>query len=356
MKRILSAIEALNRRQKGVVLMLADAAIVPLALVLTLLTTPPPGLGLPGGAPSDGAAMVAVLMVAAGGLSQTTGLARIALSDFEIGALVRAGSFAALLTLALAALSVIGGLGLPPGVCAVFGAFYLLGAVAARMAMQRAILMIRRAAGHRVKVLIYGAGGTGRQLAAALRAHDKIEAVAFLEDNPALHGLRVAGLPVLPPVRLTELARRRGIRRVLLALPSLSRPKQLRVARRLERAGLEVMALPSFAQLVGEEALVDRLAPIKVGRLLGRASHGEAMRGGCDGYRGRSVLISGAGGSIGSELSRQVLACHPRRVVLYELSELALYNRRGGAVGPRGRDRRRDRPRARLGQRRAAGA
>ncbi len=329
MKRILSAIEALSRRQKGVVLMLADAAIVPLALVLTLLTTPPPGLALPGSALSQDAALLpalaAALMAVAGGLSQATGIARIALSDFEIGALVRAGFFAALLTLALASLLSLAGLGAAPGVCAVFGAFYLLGAVASRMAMQRTILMIRRAAGQRVKVLIYGAGATGRQLAAALRSHDKIEAVAFLDDNPALHGLRVAGLSVLPPVRLTELARSRGIRRVLLALPSLSRPKQLRVARRLERAGLEVMALPSFAQLIGEEALVDRFAPVKAGRLLGRASHGEAMRGGCDGYRGRSVLISGAGGSIGSELSRQVLACRPKRVVLYELSELALY-------------------------------
>ena len=174
-------------------------------------------------------------------------------------------------------------------------------------------------------MLIYGAGSTGRQLAAALRSHETIEVVAFVDDNAAMHGLRIAGLPVVPPVRLTELAQRRGIRRVLLALPSLSRPKQMRVARRLERAGLEVMALPSFSQLIGEEPLVERLAPVKAGRLLGRPSHGESMRGGCSGYRGRSVLISGAGGSIGSELSRQVLACRPRKLVLFELSELALY-------------------------------
>ena len=325
MKRILSAIEALNRRQKGAMLTVVDAALVPVALVLTLMTTPPPGLALPGGGLSLGLALLPVLMAMAAALSQGTGIARIALSDFEIGALVRAGFFAALLALALSALSALAALGLAPGVCAVFGVFYLSCVVASRMAMQRAILMIRRAAGRRCRVLIYGAGATGRQLAAALRSHDTIEVVAFLDDNAALHGLRVAGLAVLPPVRLTELARDRGIRRVLLALPSLSRPKQLRVARRLERAGLEVMALPSFAQLIGEEALVDRLAPVMAGRLLGRASHGEAMRGGCDGYRDRSVFISGAGGSIGSELSRQVLACRPRRLVLYELSELALY-------------------------------
>ena len=325
MKQVLSAIESLSRRQKGIVLTLGDAAIVPLALVLALLTTPPPGLAPPGGSIAPLLALTPALMLVAGALSQATGIARIPLSDFEIGALARAGFFAGCLALALGLASAVASLGFTAGICTVFGAFYLLFAVAARMVMQRAILMLRRAAGARCRVMIYGAGSTGRQLAAALRSHDTIEAVAFVDDNAALHGLRVAGLTVLPPVRLAEVARGRGVRRVLLALPSLGRPKQLRLARRLERAGLEVMALPSFAQLIGEETLVERLAPIKAGRLLRRESHGQALRGGGDGYRGRSVLISGAGGSIGSELSRQVLSCRPSRVVLYELSELALY-------------------------------
>lgn len=326
MKPMLNRIEALSRRQKGAVIMLADGGLAPLALILALLTTPPPGLVVPGGTLADGAALLLPLMLMAAGLSHVTGISRIALSEFEIGAQARTGLFALLVAVALGVVARLSSLAFTPGVCIVFGAFYLLGAVAARLAMQRAILMMRRAAGPRCRVLIYGAGSTGRQLAAALRNHEKIEVVAFVDDNAALHGLRIGGLQVLPPVRLAELAQKRRIRRVLLALPSLSRPNQMRVARRLERAGLEVMSLPSFAQLIGEEPLVDRLAPIKAGRLLGRESHDATMRGGCVAYRGRSVLISGAGGSIGSELSRQVLACRPRRVVLFELSELALYN------------------------------
>ena len=325
MTSTLHRIEALSRRQKSLVALLADAFLAPVALGLALLTTPPPGLVVPGGSLAEGAGLLPMLVLVAGWLSHATGIARTPLSDFEFGALVRTAFFAACLAGALGALARLSGLAFTPGICAVFAAFYLLGALASRLAMQHAILVMRRGSGPRCRVMIYGAGATGRQLAAALRSHDKIEVVAFVDDNPALHGLRFAGLPVLPPVRLSEVARARGIRRVLIALPSLSRPKQIRVARRLERAGLEVMALPSFAQLIGEEPLVARLAPLKAGELLGRESHGAALRGGAERYRGRSVLISGAGGSIGSELSRQVLACKPRRVVLFELSELALY-------------------------------
>ena len=321
----LHRIEALSRRQKSIVALLADALLAPVALGLALLTTPPPGLVVPGGTLADGLLLLPALAALAGWLSHASGIARTPLSDFEFGALVRLGAFAACLAAALGLVARASGLAFTPGICAVFGAFYLLGALGTRLAMQHAIVAMRRARGLRCRVLIYGAGATGRQLAAALRSHESIEVTAFVDDNPALHGLRLGGLTVLPPVRLTEVARERGVRRVLLALPSLSRPKQLRTVRELERAGLEVMALPSFAQLVGEEPLVERLAPVKAGRLLGRESHGAALKGGGDRYRGRSVLISGAGGSIGSELSRQVLACRPRRVVLFELSELALY-------------------------------
>jgi FlaA1/EpsC-like NDP-sugar epimerase len=325
MTSTLHRIEALSRRQKSIVALLADALLAPVALWLALLTTPPPGLVIPGGTLADGAALLPALMLVAAWLSHATGIARTPLSDFELGALVRTGVFAGCLAAALGMVAGLMGLAFPVGVCAVFGAFYLLAVLIARVAMQRAIVVLRRSRGPRCHVLIYGAGATGRQLAAALRSHDSIEVAAFVDDNPALHGLKIGGLTVLPPLRLTEVARERGVRRVLLALPSLSRPKQQRLVRELERAGLEVMALPSFAQLVGAEPLVERLTPVKAGRLLGRESHGAALRGGGDRYRGRSVLISGAGGSIGSELSRQVLTCRPRRVVLFELSELALY-------------------------------
>ncbi|MCB1313543.1 MAG: polysaccharide biosynthesis protein, partial [Sedimentitalea sp.] len=159
----------------------------------------------------------------------------------------------------------------------------------------------------------------------ALRPHESIDPVAFLDDNSSLQGMTLAGLPVYPPARLAEIAEARGVSRVLLAMPSLSQPKQAQIARRLQKMGLEVQALPSFAQLIGEEALIDKLTPVAPQTFLGRATCDVSLGEACDSYVGRTVLVSGAGGSIGSELCRQVLSCRPARLILYELSELALY-------------------------------
>ena len=116
------------------------------------------------------------------------------------------------------------------------------------------------------------------------------------------------------------------MRRVLLAMPSQSQPKQAQIINRLQKIGLEVQALPSFAQLIGEEALVDKLTPVAPQNFLGRPARSMELAHSADSYSGRTVLVSGAGGSIGSELCRQVLSCRPTRLVLYELSELALYS------------------------------
>ena len=173
--------------------------------------------------------------------------------------------------------------------------------------------------------IIYGAGTTGMQLASALKQHKSIEPVAFVDDNLTMQGMTVSGLRVHSPLRISEIVRARNIDRVLLAMPSLSQPKQTQIARRLQKLGLEVQALPSFAQLIGEEALVDKLRPVTPNRLLGRARLDKEMGGGAEAYLGKVVLVSGAGGSIGAELCRQVLGCRPAKIVLFELSELALY-------------------------------
>ena len=146
-----------------------------------------------------------------------------------------------------------------------------------------------------------------------------------MDDNTALHGVMLSGLQVYPPTRIAEIVEQRAIKRVLLAMPSLSPPKQAQIARRLQTMGLEVQTLPSFAQLIGEEALVDKLAVVSPHEFLGRDSRDVPLGDAFSAYVGRSVLVSGAGGSIGSELCRQVLSCRPVRLVLFELSELALY-------------------------------
>jgi len=304
-------------------LLVVDLLLIPLALMFTYTIQSLPTsaydsflLTLP---------VLPYLMLAAVGILVWLGLPKIPLNAYEHRAMGLTGVLALGLVLLSGGMDRFVGVGFPVGTHVIFGLSYFLFTVTTRLGLHQLVLTIYRRAQPRCRVLIYGAGTTGTQLASALKTHDSIDPVAFADDNTSLQGMALAGLPVFPPARIAEIVKARGIKRVLLAMPSQSQPKQAKIIQRLQKMGLEVQALPSFAQLIGEEALVDKLTPVPPQNFLGRAACDVALAEACESYEGRSVLISGAGGSIGSELCRQVLSCRPRRLVLYELSELALY-------------------------------
>ena len=314
---------SLPRKQKMYIFLVLDLAMIPASLLFTYALQALPTsaletlvLTLP---------TLPYLMLAAVALSLWMGLPHIQLNAYERHAIGLSAALAVGLAIILAGLSWLSGLVLPTGTYVMFAISYFLFLVASRSMLYQVVTNIYRRAQPRCRVLIYGAGTTGTQLAQALRTHDSIDPVAFADDNTSLQGMVLSGLPVFPPGRIADLVKERNINRVLLAMPSLSQPKQAQIARKLQKMGLEVQALPSFAQLIGQEALIDKLAPVPPHNFLGRKSRADGLGGASDSYIGRVVLVSGAGGSIGSELCRQVLACHPRRIVLYELSELALY-------------------------------
>ena len=320
---MLNLISGLTRRQKSSVFLALDLALVPLALLFTyaIQALPQPAMATlwhtwP---------ILPYLLLAAAGLSVWLGLPLIQLNAYERHAVGLTGIYALAVAGSLAVFSGLAGLGLPPGTHVIFGISYFLMLVAARAAMLYITIAIYQSAGPRCRVLIYGAGATGAQLALALKSHETIDPVAFVDDNSSLQGMMLVGLPVLAPGKIAEIVKTRAIDRVLLAMPSVSPPKQAQIARRVQMMGLDVQTLPSFAQLIGEEALIDKLAPVAPQNFLGRASRAGELGRAAGLYAGRSILVSGAGGSIGSELCRQVLTCQPKRQVLYELSELALY-------------------------------
>ena len=317
-------ISALSRRQKSFVFLAADLLLLPLALLFTLEVQP-----LPDPALSTLASLLPVLpyvMATAAVLSLWLGLPHVQLIAYERHAAAQSALLAGVSALALALLAAAFGPALAPGTHVVFAICYFLFMVVARAAMLQVVLAVYRRARPRCRVLIYGAGNTGTQLAQALKAHDGIDPVGFADDNSSLQGLSLVGLPVIAPSRIAEIVQARQISRVLLAMPSQGQPRQAQITRRLQKLGLEVQALPSFAQLIGEEALVDKLTPVAPQAFLGRAARDVPLQEAAGSYQGKTVLVSGAGGSIGSELCRQVLACRPARLVLFELSELALYN------------------------------
>jgi FlaA1/EpsC-like NDP-sugar epimerase len=309
----------MSRAHKELVFLLVDALLAPFALIATL------GLFYSGTDVVWGTVEVIItlpiLAVVATVTSAMLRLHRIKLNAYESNAIVRTGVFTLVCTLALLLLTRV----LPvPGVI-LYGLVLFLLAVATRVGMLYLVLWVLRHGRKKTRVIIYGAGVTGTQLAAALRNHDSLTPVAFVDDNVALQLLTVAGLRVLAPDQLQDFARKKGIDRVVLAMPSLSAPKLARIARRLRAMGLQVQSLPSFAQLVGEEALIDQLNSVVPGQFLGRSALGDSIPEGAPTYAGKSILVTGAGGSVGSELCRQLIKTRPARIVLFEMSEIALY-------------------------------
>ncbi|MEM6304002.1 MAG: nucleoside-diphosphate sugar epimerase/dehydratase [Pseudomonadota bacterium] len=321
---MLSFVKSLTDRQKQVVMLSLDSLLLTVSIMFAL-TAP----GLPGGSVENFVRYLPVLpylLLSGIGISYWLGVCAIRLKAYETTAIGKTGVFASLMMVVSMIGSTVGGLGLPVGVHIVFAAVFFTLVVISRAAMLQLVLAIYRRSAPTCRVLIYGAGTTGTQLVSALRSHETIQPVAFVDDNAALQGLTVAHLPVYTPLRIAELATEMNIHRVLLAVPSLSPPKQTQIARRLQKMGMEVQTLPSFSQLIGEEALVDKLKPIKHHTLLNRDEVDESVGDATLCYSGKVIMVSGAGGSIGSEICRQVLAARPSKLVLYELSELALYN------------------------------
>lgn len=321
---MLNWIKSLNKLQKRRIMQGLDAALVPLALLFAFVA-----LDLPGGLWENMRSYMLLLpymILATVGISYWIGISDVQVSAYEATSVGLTAVQAILLTIASITFSDIAQLGLPAGLHMVFGAVFFCFAVASRAILLQLVLAVYRYSSKRTRVLIYGAGTTGSQIVSALRGHETIHAVAFVDDSKSMHGLRVQRLPVFPSVNIADVVKDHLIDRVLLAVPSLSRPKQAQIARRLEKMGLEVQTLPSFSQLIGEEALVDKLTPVSAKSFLGRAEVDHPLGDASNCYRDKVVLISGAGGSIGSELCRQVIDCKPSKLILFELSELGLYN------------------------------
>ena len=195
---------------------------------------------------------------------------------------------------------------------------------AVRFALRDLLLSLHNKPRHAsIRVAVYGAGNAGVQLAAALRHAGTHNVELFLDDAPKLWRREINGIPILPPQVLSD--RLGDVDQVLLAIPSLSRSRRRRIVDDLEPLGIPVLQVPSMEDIASGRARIDTLRPIAIEELLGRdAVPPDPLLLG-PGITGQVVLVSGAGGSIGSELCRQILSHNPRRLVLLERSEPSLY-------------------------------
>ena len=187
----------------------------------------------------------------------------------------------------------------------------------------RFFLQAKRITGDRV--ILYGAGEAGGQLTSAILRGGEFIPVAFVDDRPSLHGTVINGLEVYPPAAIPDLVQNLGVSRVLLALPSVSRRRRRRIIDQLEEIPIHVQTMPDIGDLISGNARVDEIREVDVGDLLGRDAV-PPIKGLLDAcIRGKSVMVTGAGGSIGSELCRQIARLGPRRLINLDQSEAALY-------------------------------
>ncbi len=177
----------------------------------------------------------------------------------------------------------------------------------------------------RPKVLIYGAGTTGRQLAAAMANSHEMQVAGFLDDDDRLHGHVLNGQPIYNPADLDNLATTLNISDVLLAMPSLSRKRRNEILSQIRVAHVAVRTLPSVTDLAQGKISISDLRELDIDDLLGREPVTPNHILLAKNIVGKVVLVTGAGGSIGSELCRQILAVNPAKLLLIEQSEFALY-------------------------------
>jgi FlaA1/EpsC-like NDP-sugar epimerase len=207
----------------------------------------------------------------------------------------------------------------------VFGIYFVLALLYVGATRFAARELLRFQGSTAEPVVIYGAGAAGAQLCASLVASAQFRPVGLVDDNPALLGMRVGGLRVCDPSTLSEFRRVRGADLVLLALPSATRRTRAVIVDSLSRQGFKVQTVPDLREIVTGVARLEEVRDIDVHDLLGRdpVPPNPSLLSAC--IRGKSVLVTGAGGSIGSELCRQIMELAPKRLVLLEVSELALY-------------------------------
>ena len=215
---------------------------------------------------------------------------------------------------------------LPLGVLLIFWAYVLLGTASSRLFARWLITSVHGPdAPVREKTAIYGAGGGGLELYEVLINNPSFDVVALFDDDPELAGRRVQNCRIYKAGDLPRLTERMGIRRIILAIPSASHRRRREILAKLEKLGIKVQMLPSVDELIDGKVTLNHVRDVQAADLLWRQRHKPNQRLLEKDVHGKSVMVTGGGGSIGSELCRQAVANGVQRLAIVENSEFALY-------------------------------
>jgi FlaA1/EpsC-like NDP-sugar epimerase len=223
-------------------------------------------------------------------------------------------------------LSVLAGGGVVPRSVPVL--YWALGTIligGSRFAAKKLLWSSQDSGRSRRPIVIYGAGEAGAQLVSALKRQNDNYIVGFLDDSSKLQGRDVAGIRVFSPTHLAMLVEQYGVQEVVLSMPALTRIRRQEIVAKISGHGIKIRTLPNIADLVSGKYSITQIREIDIDELLGRSSvppDPDLLR---EMVEGRTIMITGAGGSIGSELCRLVAKWAPTRLILFEANEFALY-------------------------------
>ncbi|MTI51761.1 MAG: polysaccharide biosynthesis protein [Alcanivorax sp.] len=211
----------------------------------------------------------------------------------------------------------------------IFVIYWLLGTLylgASRFLARRFLFRVMAGYLNRERVAVFGAGEAGAQLVAALQSGRELNPVLVVDDDPGKQGSLLCGVPVVNRQGLQAKAKQGAISTVLLALPTLPRHRRMALVNWLEQLDIRVQTVPTFNDIASGRARLDEIQDVAIEDLLGRDTVPPRLDLLSRCISGKHVLVTGAGGSIGSELCRQIVKLAPARLVLLEQSEVALYD------------------------------
>lgn len=315
----------ISRLQKRILILISDSVLIVLSSFLALslrLNEPWP---IEWVLSSWRFTVLAVVL----GLALSIGLRipSLKLSTFDSVAQMRIGIWVMLITAITITFNTVFSLGAPRTVPVIMGFLLFVFAVGLRFVGISILRQIDfyRFGSKRVSVAIYGAGDGGMQLISSLKKSAEFRPTLLVDDNKSIQGVIMGGLRVCSPNDLKEQMDAKGIKKVFLAMPSISRSRKKLLWSELSKLDCEVMELPSYTELIESGDLLTSLKPVSPDELLGRDGVKIDLPEINNAYAGKNILVSGAGGSIGSELCRKIIDIKPKKLLLFEMSEYALY-------------------------------
>lgn len=243
---------------------------------------------------------------------------------FNFETVTEMGALVVLITIVGFSTNIIFGMGAPRTVPLIAGAIMLILICSFRFFALNLLRILELSNHNRISVAIYGAGGAGCQLVSLLRNSENYKPICFLDENSNLQGLNILGLYVYKPSQLKKLVAKGKIKEVFLAIPSLNQISRDRIIKSISDLGCKMQEVPRYEEIIKSKNLVTSLRPIRSNDILSRDNIEIDIV--ASDYENSNILVSGAGGSIGSELCRKIILTNPRRLVILDINEFNLYN------------------------------